>query len=331
MNYVDTIYRSLQTYGCQQRHKSLWICCPFHGEKTPSLSVAMTSDKVMVGSFHCFGCDQNGNWNTLADKIGAERIDLKLVHAEIDSTVKRIKRPDRSDVTTVGLLDTLGFTSHTKWPAPDKTRIAFFKEWYSIPGKLLYDLEAYLVVEQKKNNDESNQHRMFLPVKVHGVVRGGIRVVYEKDGIKRTYLNTDGDWVKSYGLFPYDHVHKMIKSVGIPFIILVEGPRDALRLINVGLPAIAILGSQSFDKRKALIIAGTIAIDTVYIMPDSDAAGSKMINLVARHLREMVEVKVIRLPTELVDGEVQHQDPHSVSEKYINSVKRRLFKLHKVT
>ena len=323
MSYTDIIYRGLRKQGGEQRSDSIWICCPFHGENTPSLSIAMTSETVMIGTFFCFGCSKSGNWNVLAEKLGVEKVDLSFLVSEEKSTVKRRKRTDFSELTTKEFLIGLGFISFTKWPSPKETQISFFKEWYSIPGKLLWELEAYLVIEKKKN-----KHRMFLPVKVHNVIRGGIRVVYKKDGIERTYLNTDGDWVKTHGLFPYDFVHKMIKNNKHKFLILVEGPRDALRLINLGLPAIAILGSQSFTENKALIVSSTSNIDTVYIMPDSDAAGMRMIRLVNRYLKGTINVSAIRLPKEIVDGEEVHTDPHSISLRFLKKVVRTLNRVH---
>ena len=330
MDHVDIMYKELRRHGGQQRVDSIWICCPFHSDDTPSLSVAMTNEKVMVGTFYCFGCRKSGNWNVLASKIGAQKLNLKLIEAESESTVRRIRDKDLSGMTTASFLDTLGFKSHTKWPSPEKTRISFFKEWYSIPGKLLHSLDDYLVIERSSRSDQQNQHRMFLPVKVYGEVRGGIRVIYKKSGIQRTYLNTDGDWTKAYGLFPYDFVHSMIKSKKYPFIVLVEGPRDALTLINIGIPAVAILGSQSFGEKKALIVSGTANIDTVYVMPDSDSAGKKMVNLVARYLRDQIKVKAIRLPTKEVDGEIVHSDPHSVGSAFLKKVVRALSRSHKV-
>lgn len=46
---------SLYRWGCEQRAGGTWIACPFHREKTPSLS--FNEDK---GIWHCFGCGAGG-------------------------------------------------------------------------------------------------------------------------------------------------------------------------------------------------------------------------------------------------------------------------------
>ncbi len=47
---------SLYQWGHEQRAGSTWIACPFHSEKTPSLS--FNEEK---GIWHCFGCGAGGN------------------------------------------------------------------------------------------------------------------------------------------------------------------------------------------------------------------------------------------------------------------------------
>ena len=51
---VDT--KDLFTYYGFKPNRSGFICCPFHGEKTPSLKV-YNGD----GGFHCFGCGAHGS------------------------------------------------------------------------------------------------------------------------------------------------------------------------------------------------------------------------------------------------------------------------------
>lgn len=47
---------SLYQWGQEQRAGNTWIACPFHSEKTPSLS--FNEEK---GIWHCFGCGAGGN------------------------------------------------------------------------------------------------------------------------------------------------------------------------------------------------------------------------------------------------------------------------------
>ena len=49
-----TMEQILQIYGYQTKHG--FMCCPFHGEKAPSLKVYKKT-----GGWHCFGCERGGS------------------------------------------------------------------------------------------------------------------------------------------------------------------------------------------------------------------------------------------------------------------------------
>lgn len=48
----------------RQRGRDFWGCCPFHGEKTPSLKIDPSTQL-----WHCFGCNQGGDVFTFVMKI----------------------------------------------------------------------------------------------------------------------------------------------------------------------------------------------------------------------------------------------------------------------
>lgn len=55
----------LYNHGIEYKHSgsNLMICCPFHGEKTPSLSIRQDG-------WHCFGCGLNGSLTKLFVELG---------------------------------------------------------------------------------------------------------------------------------------------------------------------------------------------------------------------------------------------------------------------
>lgn len=314
-SYIDTIINSLLKSGGQLKGDSIWLQCCFHeGDSTPSLSVNIFGSKVSTGTYHCFGCGASGSYSKLSAvrKLGLPKIDSRLLQSDHSAKVVTL-HPSFSDTCVETYLRTFGITVFTKWIDPNSTNIPMFFEWYGIPGQLVHCLEGYLV---KERNEEQ---RLFFPVRVRDIVRGGFRVIQEKEAGKKTYLNCPGTWTSDYGLFPYDYVVKRIKKYDISFVVLVEGPRDALRLIDNGIPALAVLGSQSFSTTKAGLLTGIRGIDTVFVANDTDDAGEKMVELVYKILHNDLDVRKITLPS---NGE--KVDPQSVCQSFINKLRNKL-------
>jgi DNA primase len=45
-----------------QKGAQIRMCCPFHEDATPSMSVTLEeTDKAMANTFHCFGCGTKGS------------------------------------------------------------------------------------------------------------------------------------------------------------------------------------------------------------------------------------------------------------------------------
>lgn len=96
-NKKPSITEVVSRYTSLRRHgKQLVGLCPFHGDKTPSLSV--NEDK---GVFHCFGCGEGGDVFTFVQKI--EGIDFKeaLAHLGFDNQ----RRPNRAEIKERQILE----------------------------------------------------------------------------------------------------------------------------------------------------------------------------------------------------------------------------------
>lgn len=327
MSYVDLIQNELRKVGGYISGYDMFICCPFHGETRPSLGVSIAIDgKVPLGTFSCFGCGESGSWNKLARKLGMEQVDQKILMSEARATIRKPSLEKVIDESsTEEFLRSKGFTKIKQWPDPSRTKIKFFHKWYTIPGEILHHLGAYLIDERKEDH-----HRLFLPVRVYDKVCGGVRVLYEKRDRQATYLTTEGDWVKSHGLLPYDFVWEYVRRNRLRFVVIVEGPRDALRLLMLGIPAIAVLGSKNFSDDKALLL-GSLPIDTIYVMPDSDRGGRELVEKSRDLLKQYLDFKVIKLPKYSKDekGERVVSDPQIVSEAFLKKVIKTLEKIHK--
>lgn len=317
MDYLSTIHTSLARLGATQSNNSLWICCPFHNETKPSMSVSL-GGSVVPGTFHCFGCGVSGSWNKLRTGIaGLPEIDQRSLVAEYDATPKSISVLDTDYVVEHFIAKS--FKHYIKWVDPDTVNIPMFRQWYGIDGRLLYKIDSYLVRES------NGAHRLFLPVIVNKKIVGGIRVARQKKDKVRQYLNTQGRWAEDYGLLMYDLVRNNVAHHNINFIILVEGPRDALRLTNLNFPTIAILGSNNFTQLKADLLLGIRGLDTIYLMPDMDEAGTKMAQLCNKFLKPYIQVKRIKLPaTTMVEDMAVATDPYNVDQEVLDDIRHAL-------
>lgn len=294
------------------------IRCCFHPDNTPSLGVriAQPTQHAPLGSFRCLGCNKTGRWNELADRLHLSKIDKNTVLFEKTATVD-LKAFDRLvKVNTLTTIETVWkkqrVVSGERWPR-DKT-------WRGFHGDFLRKLGAYRV--KARNPGELKPRTMlWFPVEVDDELVGGIKALLkperDAEGNKKpSYLNMSGDWSRSHGLFPYNFVQAMLKKRKLRFVILVEGPRDALKLISEGLPALCVLGTTSLSEHKATLVAG-LPIDICWVMGDGDVAGHAMNKLFKKMLRKFVKTKVIRIPiTE------DAYDPCSLPDSLMTSLKR---------
>jgi DNA primase len=101
-------------------------------------------------------------------------------------------------------------------------------------------------------------------------------------------------WSLTHGLFPFDTAVKLMQDKGLTTMVLVEGPRDALRLIQMGIPACSILGTHSWsdNKRRLLEFAGVTRLITMF---DGDEAGYKAHLLVRENVQKTFDYSAVKL------------------------------------
>jgi DNA primase len=134
-----------------------------------------------------------------------------------------------------------------------------------------------------------------------------------------------GEWVKQFGLFPYSYTSKLIREYQYNFVILVEGPRDALRMLKLGLPAVAVLGANTISKTKLLYIR-SLGVDTVYVLPDNDKGGMAL----WRNVKQLMpEARKLKLPREKDEnGKIIKMDPFSMPASIAREIKALMRERH---
>jgi 5S rRNA maturation endonuclease (ribonuclease M5) len=245
--------------------QSAVMVCQFHYidtqknfEKTSSFKINLVNNgKYRAGTARCFGC------GTFV-KDFAVILDPSKAGTDItlDEDSDEYAEPLYNERSNLILYDDdsegIQLPNAIPWLAAE--------DWRSISGKLLKMIDAKLIFEEEYQN-----LMLYLPCVVNKEHIGGVRANLVKRG-KRNYFNLPGDWVKEKALFPLDFTKKLIKKRGLSTIVLVEGPRDALRCLQYGIPAVGILGSGNWSDTKSDMVA---ALNPVRIITafDGDKAG----------------------------------------------------------
>jgi len=226
-----------------------------HDERTASLRI-----NRKTGGFRCFGCQIRGPWSLMAKLLNAEEIDPdklpgedeKLI-AEIDQMVKAAQYRPR--------LPTHLEPWRGRWTRFDQKT----QQEISVGAALLQRLEASRWYDNRPADKGGECYRILLPIRMHRELKGW--VARRLDDVKMTkYRNSPG--IKSERiLFPYDFVASFCRGV----VVLVEGPFDAVRLLNYGIPALAMLGTGNFTHENVIAIS-TLA-QHVVIATDADESG----------------------------------------------------------
>lgn len=316
----------------QPRGGSLWGCCPFHSEKTPSFHVL--PDKQLC---YCFGCKKGGGVINFIMEIEnltfpeavrflAKRANLPVPEEEDQSGADRLRRrvldlnrdaarwyydllcsPEGAAVQ--GYLDRRQIrksiavrfgmgASPDRW---DGLLTAMTRKGYSKQELLA----AGLVVNGKNGRlYDKFRNRLMLPViDTRGDVVGfGSRVI---DNSEPKYMNTTETITYSkrrilYGL-------NLAKKTKRPNIILCEGNLDVVTLHQAGFDnAVASMGTALTVEQTRLLSRFTKELVLCY---DNDNAGQ----LATQRALELLNnseftVKVLKLPNRMVDGRPTKQD-----------------------
>lgn len=291
------------------------VQCPFHKggqEANPSLMVNLANVKFPVGFHYCLSCGIKGNWNKLAEAFDLETLTVEARHASL-LTSNRSKNLFPVQNLELNSLKTPANTNKTKgkaisikWPETDN--------WRGISGNLLAKLNCKLSLDK-----QTKEKQLILPVCISNMQVGFIAAFLQKKdkSLGSSYFNSSGSWVKE-ALFPYDYVKTLLHNEQRTApICLVEGPRDALNLIQFGVPALAILGCTNWSKQSISLLM-SCKFSKLIIMMDGDEAGRKAAAQIYTDLREFISTeKLINL--QLPD----QKDPADLVEKEIVFIKEQ--------
>ena len=324
----------------KRRGGSLWACCPFHNEKTPSFHV-----EPARGIYKCFGCGKSGtSVGFLMDYehltyTEALRYLARKYHIEIqetEETAEDIARRQRSESLHLTaefaqkfFVDNLqkeegraiGLQYFHSRGLDDETIVKYGLGWAPRSRNALLEAaraagykDEYLVdsgVVIKKDDgtlyDRFWDRVMFPFHTVSGRVVGFGGRTLKKDHGGMKYVNSPESelYVKNQILYGLYFAKNEIGRSGKCF--LVEGYLDVLSMHQLGITnVVASSGTSLTDGQVHLLRRFT---ENVTIMYDGDSAGIhaalRGINMI---LREGMNVKIVLLP----DGE----DPDSYAQSH---------------
>jgi len=170
------------------------------------------------------------------------------------------------------------------------------KIWREIKTNFLISIGAKFAFKYLEDYQRWSSKFIWLPVYVGGDLKGYIKARLRKDptGKMPSYLNKKGPWSKRTGLFPFDSAINLMNELDSSTMVLVEGPRDALRLLSYGIPCMALLGTTSWTMFKPELLE-LHGVKRVIVMMDGDDAGIKASKLIIPDLKKLLEVKRIKL------------------------------------
>ena len=313
-------------------NKATVILCPFHHDKTPSGRIRHVYGEAGIGNFRCYACGAKERWNGLAAVLNLKQFgkdSIKLESQAVPST-----NFDKLD--EVMIAEEKGTTTDIKLYDLDNEKVAekagcSNRRWRGYGFKFLKKVGCQFA---KVTYDSGfSKYYVHLPIIVKGKTKGYINAQIKKPEKKfPSYLNSKGSWSLSSGLFPYDYTVSMMKENGWKTLVLVEGPRDALRLLKFGIPAVCIMGTQSWSKKKMQLLEFSGA-ERIILMFDGDKAGKAATKLVktgiqvtgdkvADPLKSVFNIKIVRLWQLEVpeDFEDKAYDPGNCPEEILEQV-----------
>ena len=271
------------------------IFCPYHNNnRTPAGEVSKES-----GLFFCFGCQQTANLQELV---------MKMSNRSYFESLRYIKSKEQeSDITQIVAKQLYTPPTFVQYDEVIIKRLN--SQALESPRAMRY-FDGRLVTKLSVNkfNLGYSEKQDMVTIPVHspeGMVIGFVgRSVQGKD-----FKNTPG-LPKSKTLF---NLHRVKAN---DRVYVVESSFDAIRLDQVGMPAVATLGATISKSQVELLEK---YFNEIYLIADNDEAGKSMSKKMIDKLKS--RVSIITLDTKYKDiGDMQDSDIIKLSSSIDNSI-----------
>ena len=323
-----------------RRGSNFWACCPFHKEKTPSLSIKQDGQ-----FFKCFGCGESGNVITLIMKLEnvdfITAVEMLCKHSGMqlptsaDTEELHRKKRERDRIYSI-LKESTQFYYNNLVNNPNSLQAQYLKsrgineeminkfkigaslDYESLPKHLLNlgFTEKDIVLAGVVGKDENGRLYDFYGTRLLFPIANGFGdiVAYSGRSVdnnpqRAKYKNTPQTPVfnKSEIMFAYNFVRDLKKEHMLDTIIIVEGHIDVIACHQAGITnTIGCMGTAltSLHAKKIKQL-----VDNVILCLDGDSAGTIATYKAIDTLKEVgLNVKVVRLQ--------QAKDPDEYIKKF---------------
>lgn len=242
----------------------------------------------------CFVCRATGSWQKVAPVLGAQKFGGTGLVSEdgLDTNVAALVRQR---------LARMALDDDDSTEIPDNMK-PWVGSWRGLTEPFLRAMHAQHWWQVITKDDRMfTTERIWFPCMQVGEYVGYVSRRLDSSDIARYY---NAPWMKSTEvLFGFDYA----RSLGGKSIVLVEGPVDAMRLLHGGVPAVAILGTNNFGEKQALLAAS--GYTKAYILFDNDEAGREAVPMAISKIRKVMDYEVMSLPQGKKDpGELEEAE-----------------------
>ncbi len=301
------IYSELQTCSLRKVLSSdrAMVACPFHNDRTPSggINLDIAESKAPLGWFRCFGCGTSVSWNDFATKAGLKKLSTNKNNTDYLS-------PESYREHLLGEEDSMSLEEQI-------TKLEFFDfqiaKWRGFDTSFLETYGAKYCYY-----DTTGDFYVWFPVNVFKKLRGFVKAKIKKVKGETSFINASGKWSEKHGLLFFDEALELSKRLCKRTLVLCEGPRDALRCLEQGIPAVAVLGALNWNESKRLLLEKA-DYEKVILFFDGDEAGKLANKKVKTNLKTYFDIKQISL-WKTSPGD----DPFTCDIKYLKFIKRHL-------
>ena len=291
----------------------LRLRCPFHDDDNPSLSITLVdTDKAKANTFHCFGCGVKGSpidfvrhhENNALREAAAQVAEISgcTLAPPRGGGAKRQKPKKRQ---TGAERPTDGHKAKSAPnPAEDSgTSCSYRAPRRNEPLKFSFELDHHHDAVLRRLDPEAAE--LFgvglLPDTRRSMMKGRICIPIH---------NSSGELV-AYAVEKLAELYNVHRLNGAQHIVAVEGFFSAMRLDQLGVPTVALMGTAiSIEQIELLLARG---VKSVLVLLDGDEPGRKAAIAVAAALAPHLFVRIVTLPDDGAPDDV----PESVLQRHL--------------